>query len=187
MEALPFPERRFGAVVSQFGYEYSQTGASAREIARVLAAGARLSFLVHHADSAIVAATCSRLNAIEQLLTPAMCSAFCSGDATGFCSRMTELVRKFPQDDLLAHLARAMPPRMARPQTTRVAIWAAIEDALEPERCVSQTLGECCVPETQLEEWLEPLRSAFRLLPVSVLREANGDPVAWRVEGVLTC
>jgi hypothetical protein len=97
---------------------------------------------------------------------------------------MTELMQKHPQDPLMAELARAMPSRMAKPEATRVAVWSAIEDALEPELCVSETLSQCCVPEALLDEWLEPLGSACRLLPVSVLREANGDPIAWRVEGV---
>ena len=57
MEALPFTEPVFGAAVSQYGFEYSRTEVAAREIARVLAPGANLSFLVHHADSAIVAAS----------------------------------------------------------------------------------------------------------------------------------
>jgi ubiquinone/menaquinone biosynthesis C-methylase UbiE len=186
MEALPFPDRRFGAAVSQFGFEYSQTGAAARDVARVVVPGAALSFLVHHAESAIVAATRSRLNATNLFLAPAMCTAFCSGDAAVFRSRMMELIAKHPHDTLIAHLARALPARMASPETTRVAIWAAIEEALEPERCVSESLSECCVQDSQVDEWLGPLRSAFNLLPVTVLREPNGDPIAWRVEGVRT-
>ena len=43
---------------------------AAREIARVLAPGAKLSFLVHHADSAIVAATRARLDVIDMFLGP---------------------------------------------------------------------------------------------------------------------
>lgn len=184
MESLPFPAHRFGAAVSQFGYEYSQTDATAREIARVLAPGAKLSFLAHHAESAIVASTRCRLNVIDQFLAPAMCAAFCSGDAAGFDAQMTALVGKHPQDALITELARTLPSRLSSSRETRARIWLAIEEALVPERCVSATLSACCVTESRLDEWLEPLRSACQLLPVSVLRESNGDPIAWSIEGL---
>ena len=31
---------------------------------------------------------------------------------------------------------------------------------------------------------LDPLHSVCDLMPVTVLREANGDPIAWSIEGV---
>jgi SAM-dependent methyltransferase len=184
MEALPFPERRFGAAVSQFGYEYSQTAATAREISRVLNAGAKLSLLVHHAESAIVASTRSRLDAIGALLAPAMRATFCSGDATGFRAQLSSLLGRHPHDPLIAQLAQALPPRLGSPQTKRTAIWAAIDEALAPERCVAESLLARCVAPSHLAEWLGPLASVCELQPVSVLREPNGDPIAWSVEGV---
>lgn len=184
MESLPFPDRRFGAAVSQFGYEYSQIDAAAREIARVVVPGARVSFLVHHAESAIVAATRSRLDAIDGFLGRTMRTAFCSGDAAAFSVQMSTLVERHPHDALIAQLGRALPTRLMKPQTTRIAIWSALEEALAPERCVAESLNTCCVAPAHLGEWLGPLRSIFELAPVSVLREPNGDPIVWRVEGV---
>ena len=184
MEALPFTGRGFGAAVSQYGFEYSRTDVAAREIARVLAPGAKLSFLVHHADSAIVAATRARLDAIDEFLDPTPRAAFCSGDPVGFRSQMAALIERHPDDNLVACLARELPPRLAAPQAKRIAIWTAVEEALAPERCVSASLTSCCVAPSRIGEWLEPLRAVCALLPVSVLREANGDPIAWSIEGV---
>ena len=184
MEALPFPDRRFGAAVSQFGYEYSQVDAAAREVARVVAPGAKISFLVHHADSAIVAATCSRLDAISGFLGPAMRTAFCSGDAAGFSAEMSALIESHAQDRLIAQLAQLLPSRLADPQLKRISIWVAVEEALAPERCLAESLRTCCVAPSQVAEWSGPLRAVCHLAPVSVLREPNGDPIAWRVEGV---
>ncbi|HEY6123246.1 MAG TPA: class I SAM-dependent methyltransferase [Steroidobacteraceae bacterium] len=184
MEALPFTGRRFGAVVSQFGYEYSRIDVTAREVARVVTPGARLSLLVHHDESAIVASTRARLDAIERLLGASLRAAFCAGDAAGFHAQMTALIALHPHDDLVACLARALQPRVASPQAKRIATWSAIEEALAPERCVSEALCECCVPALRLDEWLEPLRATCRLLPVSVLREPNGAAIAWKIEGV---
>ena len=55
MEELPFADQRFGAVVSQFGFEYSRRDPAAGEIARVLRPGGAMSLLVHHAASAVLA------------------------------------------------------------------------------------------------------------------------------------
>lgn len=55
MEALPFLDGSVDLVTSQFGYEYGDRAAIAREVARVLAPGGRYAFIVHHADGPIVA------------------------------------------------------------------------------------------------------------------------------------
>jgi len=184
MEDMPFTARRFGAAVSQFGFEYSQTLESAREIVRVLGAGAKVSFLVHHAESAIVAATCARLRVLEDFLGPTLCAAFCSGDSARFTSHLSSLIGRHPHDDLIAHLARALTPRLGHPQGKRIAIWAAIEEALAPERRVSESLKSSCVAASRLEEWLGPLRSVCELKTVTVLREPGGVPIAWIIEGL---
>jgi SAM-dependent methyltransferase len=183
MESLPFAEQSFGAVVSQFGYEYSQTGAAAREMTQVVAPDARFSFLVHHAESAIVATNRSRLHAIVAFLEPSVRAAFCSGDVAGLNAQLAALRETHPHDTLIAELARALPSRLGRAQSERIAIWNAIEDALAPERCLADSLNACCVASLELDEWLGPLRSVCELEPVAVLREPNGDPIAWKIEG----
>ena len=184
MESLPFAERSFGAVVSQFAFEYSQTAAAAREVSRVLAPGARLSFLVHHAESAIVTTNRSRLSAVVAFLGQPMRTAFCNGDAAGFNSQMTLLVQRYPDDTLIADLARALPARLGWIQEKRYSTWEALEEALAPERCFTESLDACCVAAAHIDEWLAPLRLACELEPVAVLREPNGDPIAWKADGV---
>jgi SAM-dependent methyltransferase len=183
MESLPFPELSFGAVVSQFGYEYSNTADAAREIARVLAPGAKLSFLVHHSESAIVRTNRAHLGAVVAFLDPDTRAAFCSGDVVAFNSRLSLLVEKHPDDELIRELARALPGRLGWLMEKRVATWEALEEALAPERSVSDSLNDACVAPAQIDEWLDPLRQVGALDPVSVLRETNGDPIAWRTVG----
>jgi SAM-dependent methyltransferase len=184
MEALPFTGQEFDAVVSQFGFEYSRTNLAAAEIARVSTPGAKLSLLVHHAESAIVRATRARLGAVVALLAPPVRSAFCGGDAAGFKSQMSLLVQRYPDDSLVDELARALPSRLAWMRDRRVSTWHALEEALAPESCVSESLHACCVAPSRIGEWLGPLRRVCELAPVSVLREPDGDPIAWRTEGV---
>jgi SAM-dependent methyltransferase len=183
MEKLPFAERSFGAVVSQFGYEYGSRDATALELARVLAPGARLSFLVHHADSAIVASNRVRLSVLIGFLAPGMRAAFCSGDAASFGAQIATLLERHGNDALLTELARSLPSRMSRAPRERIAIWTAIEDALAPERCLAESLNEACVDPADIGDWLAPLQQAFTIDEPGVLREADGTPVAWRITG----
>jgi SAM-dependent methyltransferase len=183
MECLPFTDGSFGAVVSQYGFEYSRREQAVRETSRVLASGARISLLVHHADSAIVTTNRARLDVLLAMLGYSMCSAFCDGDAPAFNAQMSALAVRFPHDTLAVELARCLPLRIGRAPRERVAIWNAIEEALAPERCLAQALNACCVGPEELDEWLAPLRELGELLPVTVVREPNGDPIAWRIEG----
>ena len=183
MESLPFDDESFTAVVSQFGYEYSRTQVAAGEAARVLAPGGLLSFLVHHSQSAIVGASRERLGAVTAFLAPTVRESFCAGDAPRLDAQLALLVERYPEDDLVAQLARALPARLGWLAANRVSTWETLEQALEPERSVSDSLGECCVAPSRIDEWLEPLRGACDLEPVAVLREPDGTPIAWHAAG----
>lgn len=182
MEALPFQERSFGAAVSQFAIEYSDVAATAREMARVLAPGATISMLVHHADSAIVAANRKRRDALHTLLSASVRAAFCGGEIQAFHEQMVRLQARHGQDELIAQITHALPSRLARAPLERAAIWKAVEDALAPERCLADSLQACCVSEGELVGWIEPLRALFRLRPPAELRESSGQPIAWTIE-----
>ena len=184
MESLPFGAGSFGAAVSQFGFEYSQLADTVRELERVLAPGAKISFLVHHADSAIVRTNRSRLAALEGFLAPDMRSAFCAADVAAFQAQLAALVQAHPDDALVVELARALPSRLGREPRERSAIWNAVEDALAPERCLAEALNACCVSRARLEEWLDPLRAVSGVTSVSILRERDGSPVAWKIDGL---
>ena len=181
METLPFADASFAAAVSQFGYEYSETGRAAEEIARVLAPSARFSFIVHHAASSIVAADRRRSNAINSLQEAR--AAFCAGDAAALAGCIAMLTTRHPHDRLIAELARALPSQIGRTSRERIAIWTAIEGALAPERTLSDALQSCCVAPEMLNDWLAPLRNVSEALSVSALRTPHGDPIAWRIEG----
>jgi SAM-dependent methyltransferase len=183
MELLPFAEASFAAVVSQFGYEYSQLERTARAVAPVMAAEGRLSLLVHHAHSSIVATNHSRLGALEAFLAPALRAAFCAGDTVAFGAQMSTLAAGHAKDALVAELAKSLPSRLVRPQAERVALWNAIEDALAPERCLAHSLAACCVAPADIEEWIAPLRGSWDLQPIAVLRERSGEPIAWSIAG----
>lgn len=68
METLPYPDARFHAVTSQFGFEYGDVETAAREIARVLRPGGRVGLLVHRGDGPILEHNRRRAEAIAWAL-----------------------------------------------------------------------------------------------------------------------
>lgn len=54
LEDTGLPAAAAGLVTSQFGFEYGDTAAGAREAFRLLRSGGRLAMILHHADSAIL-------------------------------------------------------------------------------------------------------------------------------------
>jgi SAM-dependent methyltransferase len=184
MEALPFANASFSAAVSQFGYEYGRTDEAAKELARVLAPQAHFSFLVHHAASSVVAASRARLRALTTFLGEEMRGAFVSGDTSSFAAQMSFLKQNHPRDGLVAELARSLPSRLSKGDRERIGTWKAIEDALTPERRVLEALDACCLAPEGLEDWLAPLSNLFEVKNASIVRESNGQPLAWRIDGI---
>jgi SAM-dependent methyltransferase len=68
MEALPFPDRCFDLITSQYGLEYSDTARSCAEMRRVARRGAVFALVVHHRDSRPVALATNELEHIEWLV-----------------------------------------------------------------------------------------------------------------------
>ena len=64
-EATGFPDASLDAVVSQYAIEYSDTGASLAEAARILKPSGRLALLMHHSESAAADATRTELAAFD--------------------------------------------------------------------------------------------------------------------------
>jgi SAM-dependent methyltransferase len=182
MESLPFADRSVGAVVSQFGLEYADMNPTARELARVGAPGARLSFVVHHARSVIVAGMRARLRALDVMFESALRAAFCAGDARAFTSALAAVRAGCPEDDLIALLARELPARLRAPAPARLQMWNSLESALAPERCIAECLDAVCVDPACIDDWLVPLCGVCDLACVAELREAGGALVAWRIE-----
>ena len=60
MEHLPFPDRHFVAVTSQFGFEYGDLELTAAEVARVVADDGIVGFMTHRADGPILAHNTAR-------------------------------------------------------------------------------------------------------------------------------
>ena len=68
VNTLPFAEDSFDAITSQFGVEYGGLFEATRNALGLLKPNGRMSFLIHHADSAIIDSSRAKLREMEQLL-----------------------------------------------------------------------------------------------------------------------
>lgn len=97
MEDLPFPDGRFDAVVSQFGFEYGNLGEAAAEMSRVLSGKGRAALMTHRKDGPILAHNLARreqiLWAIEERDLPAIAKQSLSMRHVGNASVPTALAQ----------------------------------------------------------------------------------------------
>ena len=126
MEALPFPDSRFAAIVSQFGFEYGAGEAAAREMARVLAPGGAFQFLVHHRASPVVVHGRQRREAIEWAAFASggieRARRFAAGRASvalptppAFAEAVAEARRRYPGQPVAAEIAGSILDLLRRP------------------------------------------------------------------------
>lgn len=68
LEALPQADASFAAAVSQFGFEYADTGLAAQEVARIIAPGGQMALLMHAREGQPVADAHQRLSLVTPLI-----------------------------------------------------------------------------------------------------------------------
>lgn len=73
--SLPYPDDGFDAVISQYGFEYTDIDRSLPELARVSTPGCRLRFMTHAAEGVVVGQARRQLEEAEQLLGSGLFSA----------------------------------------------------------------------------------------------------------------
>lgn len=183
MEALPFADANFGAVVSQFGFEYGDPHRTAPELARVLRPGASFSFLVHHRQSSIFAANAARRAALRDLLGGPLRSLFLNGDTVRLSKALRRLAAEHDGIDVVRALADTLPLRIGLDRARRAAMWQAIEAALAPEVTILDALLRAAQSPPSLALWLAPLRAAFAGVGAAPLLKPDGTPAAWHVSG----
>lgn len=184
MESLPFKDATFGAAVSQYGYEYAAApDEAAKGVARVLAPGASLGFLVHHDEGPVIGAMRRHRRAIEGLCGPEVQTAFLSGDAGGLAAQIAELRRECANDSLVEAAGRGLQAQVVNDQAGRARVWDAVVQALAPELAMLKSLDLSTSGGRSIEAVVEPLAGAFDLKPPAPLRGDGGEPVAWIVEG----
>ncbi len=184
MEALPFGDACFDAAVSLFGTEYGDIDETARELGRVLRPGSPFSFLVHHADSAILKEGVPQRRALHELIAGRTRTAFLAGSVTGIEQQRQRLSARFPAEpvtDLISDYCRR---EITRPRAERQALWDKLAADFEPEVLLLLHLERSAKTSGSMGVWLAPLLATMSGVGASVLRDSAGAPVAWSVGGV---
>jgi len=184
MEALPFADAVFDAAVSQFGFEYGRVDEAAKELARVLAPGSPISFLIHHSESSVVSHNRARNRALGELTGAGIASAFRSGNAAALDQQLLSIMRQHPEEAIVGQLAQALRAHIGRDEKQREAIWGAVIDSLAPEREILAAMEASAVSPDRLDDWLNGLRAGFEIRSTSAMHKATGEAIAWIVEGV---
>jgi SAM-dependent methyltransferase len=179
MESLPFESGWFEGAVSQFGFEYSRMADSVAELARVLAPGAPLSLIVHHAEGPITTDNRRSLLAYRRLLSPEMERLFIAGDCGGV-ERIATVEAARLHDPTVDLVIQSLRGRIAAPHSVRMKTWRTINEALEPELALAAALDRIAVGPASLDRWLAPFGGRFDDLSACPF-EVAGVPFAWRI------
>jgi len=183
MEALPFETGSFDAAISLFGIEYSNIDETARELGRVLKAGAAFSFLVHHHESETVCEGGARRRALRELLSGKVRAAFLAGSMAGIDQQLRRLKNQFPGDPSIAHFSRYLLHKIACTRADRLVTWQEMLDGLNPEIALLMHLERSAKSPAEMGSWLAPLLRVMKLVSISVLQRRSGQPIAWQVDG----
>ena len=184
IECLPFADGSFDAAISQFGFEYALVEQASRELARVLRPGARISFLVHHADARIATDSRQHRRTLEAICGGELESAFLSGSAALLNQQILLIRRQFPYERVVEDAGQGLRRHIDQPRANRLQIWQAIKAALAPELIMLADLEDAAVSPEQIQSWLKPLATSFDLRPPSMLTMAGDQPLCWKIEGV---
>lgn len=205
LEALPFPDATFDAVVSQFGFEYAKEVQSAAEAARVLAPGGRLRLLVHAREGAVARDIARRLERLRSALAEngpvtlvlALVRAVEAGDLATL-SRMSadlgtaaELTRRLaerpPPDDAALFYSREFLQLWARRGRYRLSdLRRSLEDGWRNATGVAmrqeQMLHVACSAEDVARICQRFAALGLLLEPARQVRDRRGGQIAWLID-----
>jgi ubiquinone/menaquinone biosynthesis C-methylase UbiE len=205
IEALPFRDRTFLSVVSQFGFEYACETRAAAEVARVMAPGGRLRLVIHAKSGAVTRDIGWRLARMHSVLVEngpvslvlELVRAYEAGDDRTINSKSQhlpaslELIKRFrsaplPDDSALYYSYESLllwaHRKRYRPADLRCSIehaWTNINDMAVRQE---QMLGAARSREDM--ERLHQLLTSFGLSPdaVTEVLDRQNVQVAWRLD-----
>ncbi|MDP8993778.1 MAG: class I SAM-dependent methyltransferase [Pseudomonadota bacterium] len=199
IEALPFAAASFDAVTSQFGYEYADAAAAAREVARVLKPGGRLLFVVHRSDGSILAHNLPRREALVWALeggwlAKARALAAARRGAPlptppAFRTAAEEAQRRFPRQSVAAEFLQAVAQTLemgrTKPPHESLEVLDTLEAKARNEIGRIDSLARAACDEARLAELAAGLREAgIAIDPPGTLAERGSKrPFAWLLSG----
>jgi SAM-dependent methyltransferase len=205
LAALPFEDRSYDGVFSQFGIEYGERLAAFREAARVLRAGGRALFVMHHRESVITRTCAMRLARHREIIGPTQCFAaakqlFTSHMLGGSPASLLQAEAKFrnevamfrrrlgepPSDSVLAPVVRllseiAIMPARYDPADASQRVQFAQEE-ISSWRLRQEAQQAAALDATELDSIVKSLAQAgLEVEPPEIVRDGSGEIAAWAV------
>ena len=197
MERLPFGSAEFDCVCSQFGFEYSDMPATAREIARVLRPGGAVKLLIHHSDGAVVHQSARRKAALEWIFEQSgifeeagrlldRCRTLVTA-TSGACRDAVERAGERQLDSVAAEVAAAVHQVIAPPSQG----WAKqvesglsrLRDHARNERLMLAAIERVSIDGGRIEEIVSILgNSGLHPKPPRILEAQADVPFAWLID-----
>jgi SAM-dependent methyltransferase len=199
-ERLPFPDARFDAIVSQFGFEYSDLPLAAVEAGRVLRPGGLIRMIVHHRDGPILPHNLARREALlwvigeSGLIGRARTFAAARQVAQlpipeAFADAPRLAYARFPSATAGAELAEAVRRTLemsrGRPAGEVNEVLAALEQRALAEIVRVDSLERAACDESRIKALVDLLEGAGVVMDAPKPLVANGvsAPFAWLVNG----
>ena len=200
MEELPFGDRSFEAVTSQFGVEYGDTALVASEVGRILCPGGLLCFVLHHRQSPIVSYNLARLDALawaareSGLLERALRLAAVRRTAAmptpdSFRVAVEEARRRYPAQPVAAEFAAAIVQTLDMGQrhepVETIEVLSTLQARSEDEIGRLEALERAACDGDRISAVARALAAAgLTIEPARALTDPqSGAPLAWVLEG----
>lgn len=185
-EALPFDDREFAAVTSQFGLEYCGRAAW-HETGRVLQPAGVLRLVCHHEDSAALAHNRARLAAMQAMdaagmfaLARSMAAGALEDAAWG--GRVLAARRAHDKQSIVMELPAAIGAALARPDG--LAVIASIERQARGEMARLAAMDAAALDSAAVAERVLWLADAGISSEATLISTDTGVPFAWDINGL---
>lgn len=181
LEQLPFAESSFDGAVSQFGIEYADRDQAIHEAGRILRPGAPFAFVMHHAESPVVIHNREREQALAKLIAETVERAFVEGDSAALGAAFSALRSEYPRQDVIGEFELGLGEAVRQAPGERSKTWQRLALMVRHERDILSALSQVAIADCG--PWLESLDRFFLAEPASVIRSADGRPLAWLLTG----
>ena len=179
LEQLPFDDGSFDGAVSQFGIEYAVRPRAVSELSRVLRPGSPVTLVMHHSGSSVVKHNKLRAAALGELIGATVEGPYLEGNRAALNRTFASLRSTFASQDVVAEFEQGLSSAMAQPAGDRAKFWRDLTAMVGRE--ILSALASAAIADCQ--PWLSQLSKSFAMEPATVIKEANGSPLAWLLRG----
>ncbi|MBB3764573.1 class I SAM-dependent methyltransferase [Sphingomicrobium lutaoense] len=182
MEKLPMDEGSFDGAVSQFGVEYADPATVGPEIARVLRKGAPVAFVMHHADSPVVAQNKARKAILASLSEDGIGKAYREDEKQVLARSIFEIRQKSGvHAPLVDQVARGLGQSIGEAPDKRERIWSDFAEGAANEIAIIEAMEKAAIRDPRV--WAMRLGDGYRWERPTFISTPQGEKAAWSLTG----